>query len=236
MGRSVAPWIAFLWPKPVSVAINLKQDGSTASVTSPTGGSSVALALKAAMDFAIALSVILFVSPLLFVVAVLIKLDSKGPVLFRQRRTGLNGRVITVLKFRTMHVLEDGETIRHASRKDSRVTRVGSFLRRSSIDELPQLFNVLKGNMSIVGPRPHALAHDAHYSAALPNYDLRFRMKPGITGLAQVSGMRGEILSIGSMADRVDADNLYIDTWSLGSDLKIMLKTAVVVAFQDAAY
>jgi putative colanic acid biosynthesis UDP-glucose lipid carrier transferase len=119
MGRSVAPWIAFLWPKPVSVAINLKQDGSTASVTSPTGGSSVALALKAAMDFAIALLVILFVSPLLIVVAVLIKLDSKGPVLFRQRRTGLNGRVITVLKFRTMHVLEDGETIRHASRKDS---------------------------------------------------------------------------------------------------------------------
>jgi putative colanic acid biosynthesis UDP-glucose lipid carrier transferase len=236
MGRSVAPWIAFLWPKPVSVAINLKQDGSRASVTSPTGGSSVALALKAAMDFAIALLVILFVSPLLIVVAVLIKLDSKGPVLFRQRRTGLNGRVITVLKFRTMHVLEDGETIRHASRKDSRVTRVGSFLRRSSIDELPQLFNVLKGNMSIVGPRPHALAHDAHYSAALPNYDLRFRMKPGITGLAQVSGMRGEILSIGSMADRVDADNLYIDTWSLRSDLKIMLKTAVVVAFQDAAY
>ncbi len=188
------------------------------------------------MDFTIALLLIIFVSPLLTTVAILIKLDSRGPVLFRQRRTGLNGRVITVLKFRTMHVLEDGETIRHASRKDSRVTRVGSFLRRSSIDELPQLFNVLKGNMSIVGPRPHALAHDAHYSAALPNYALRFRMKPGITGLAQVSGMRGEILSIGSMADRVDADNLYIDTWSLASDVKIMLKTAVVVAFQDAAY
>jgi putative colanic acid biosynthesis UDP-glucose lipid carrier transferase len=220
----------------VSVAINLNQDGSTSSVTSPKGGSSVALAVKAAMDFTIALLLIIFVSPLLITVAILIKLDSRGPVLFRQRRTGLNGRVITVLKFRTMHVLEDGETIRHASRKDSRVTRVGSFLRRSSIDELPQLFNVLKGNMSIVGPRPHALAHDAHYSAALPNYALRFRMKPGITGLAQVSGMRGEILSIGSMADRVDADNLYIDTWSLASDIKIMLKTAVVVAFQDAAY
>ena len=236
MPRSVTAWIAFLWPKPVSVAINLNQDGSTPSITSPAGGSSVALAVKSGMDFAIALLVVLFISPMLIVVAALIKLDSRGPVLFRQRRTGLNGQVITVLKFRTMRVLEDGETIRHASRKDDRVTRVGRFLRRSSIDELPQLFNVLKGSMSIVGPRPHALAHDAYYSAALPSYALRFRMKPGITGLAQVSGMRGEILSIGSMADRVDADNLYIDTWSLGSDVKIIVKTAVVVAFQDAAY
>jgi putative colanic acid biosynthesis UDP-glucose lipid carrier transferase len=135
-----------------------------------------------------------------------------------------------------MSVMEDGASIRHAGRDDCRVTRVGRFLRRSSIDELPQLFNVIQGDMSLVGPRPHALAHDQYYGALVPLYTHRFRARPGITGLAQVNGLRGEIHSLDSMVDRVAQDNAYIDDWTFGLDVKILLKTAMVAAFQSTAY
>ncbi len=192
--------------------------------------------LKRALDLLVAALLLLFVFPLLLVVAVCVIADSKGPVFFVQRRTGLGGVAIRVFKFRTMTVMEDGEGIRHAGRVDDRVTRVGRFLRRSSIDELPQLLNVIKGDMSLVGPRPHALAHDQYYGALVPQYAHRFRAKPGITGLAQVNGLRGEIHSLDSMVDRVELDNSYIDHWSIMLDLRILAKTAVVAAFQQSAY
>ncbi len=191
---------------------------------------------KRTLDFALAFVLLIFVSPLLLFVAVLVVADSRGPVFFVQRRTGFKGRVISVVKFRTMTVLENGEDVRHAARHDERVTRIGRFLRRSSIDELPQLLNVIKGEMSLVGPRPHALAHDAYYGARLPQYARRFRTRPGITGLAQVNGLRGEIRSVDYMAERVALDNEYIERWSFLLDLQILAKTAAVAAFQSGAY
>jgi putative colanic acid biosynthesis UDP-glucose lipid carrier transferase len=192
--------------------------------------------LKRVVDIVVASLVLVFIFPLLIVVAAAIVADSRGSVLFVQRRTGLGGKAIRVIKFRTMSVKEDGEVIRHAGKGDQRVTKVGAFLRRSSIDELPQLWNVLRGDMSLVGPRPHALAHDQYYGALVPGYIHRFRVRPGITGLAQVSGYRGEIRDIQGMEGRVAADNRYIDTWSLWLDAKILLKTAVVTPFQTSAY
>ena len=196
----------------------------------------VASRCKRLLDILVAALVLLFVLPLLLIVALCVLIDSRGPIFFVQRRTGFGGLPIQVFKFRTMRVMEDGSAIKHASRDDDRVTRVGRFLRRSSIDELPQLANVLRGDMSLVGPRPHALAHDQYYGALVPDYIHRFRAKPGITGLAQVNGLRGEIHSLDGMVDRVAQDNAYIDDWSLGLDLKILAKTAVVAAFQSTAY
>lgn len=158
-------------------------------------------------------------------IALAIKLDSKGPVFFRQRRRGLNQKIIDVVKFRTMHVLEDGDDVKQAKPDDARVTRVGRFLRRTSLDELPQLWNVLKGEMSLVGPRPHALVHDEQFGEILETYANRHEVKPGITGLAQVSGLRGETVTPGSVEARVNADIAYIKTWSLGLDLKILAQT-----------
>ncbi len=158
-------------------------------------------------------------------IAVAIKLESRGPVLFRQRRRGLNLAIIDVLKFRTMRVLEDGNAIEQAHAEDPRVTRVGRFLRRTSLDELPQLFNVLEGTMSLVGPRPHALAHDQQWSDLVKTYGVRHQIKPGITGLAQVAGFRGEVNSESDIAARVAQDVAYIRNWSLGLDLKIILRT-----------
>jgi putative colanic acid biosynthesis UDP-glucose lipid carrier transferase len=192
--------------------------------------------LKRTLDILIALLLLLLILPLLIVVALCVILDSRGPAFFVQRRTGFGGRPIEVFKFRTMRVMEDGDVIKRVSRDDKRVTRVGKFLRRSSIDELPQLVNVLRGDMSLVGPRPHALAHDQYYGAMIPNYAQRFRARPGITGLAQVNGLRGEIHSLDGMVDRVAQDNAYIDDWSLGLDIKILVKTALVAAFQSTAY
>lgn len=163
--------------------------------------------------------------PLMALIAVAIKLDSPGPVLFRQRRGGIGGRPFMCLKFRTMRVLEDGPTIRQATRDDPRVTRVGAFLRRTSLDELPQIFNVIRRDMALVGPRPHALAHDALYGAAIPAYRRRHEVAPGMTGLAQVSGLRGATETIELMADRVAKDIEYIDNWSPWLDLKILLLT-----------
>ena len=174
--------------------------------------------------------------PLLLTIALLVRLESGGPVIFKQRRTGHMGRPFTIYKFRTMTVAEDNADVRHATRDDARVTAIGAVLRKLSLDELPQFLNVLKGDMSLVGPRPHALAHDAHYGEAIPTYADRFRAKPGLTGLAQVNGLRGEIHDLRCMRDRVAADNLYIESWSLGLDIAILAKTAVIIFRDPQAY
>lgn len=180
---------------------------------------------KRVVDVTMAGVALFFVLPLLALIAVAIRLDSKGPVLFRQLRGGRDGKPFRIYKFRTMHVLEDGTDVRQATRHDARVTRVGRWLRSSSVDELPQLLNVIAGDMALVGPRPHALAHDAYYSRLVTNYGLRFQVRPGITGLAQVSGSRGETPEVADMQRRVDLDNRYIAEQSLTLDVQILLRT-----------
>jgi putative colanic acid biosysnthesis UDP-glucose lipid carrier transferase len=192
--------------------------------------------LKACEDYFLAiLSLIIFLPPMTLI-ALLIKLDSRGPVLFRQRRHGFNHRIFSVYKFRTMTVTEDGEEVAQAKKGDKRVTRVGFFLRRTSLDELPQLFNVLLGDMSLVGPRPHAITHNDYYSHVLENYACRHRVKPGITGWAQVNGMRGETATPDLMEERVRYDLEYIDNWSLWFDLKILFLTPVYGFVSSKAY
>lgn len=192
--------------------------------------------LKRAMDVFGALGLAIFLAPLLLVVAAVVRLNSPGPIIFTQLRSGLGGREFRIYKFRTMTVIEDDEAVRQATRNDARVTRVGSFLRRSSFDELPQLINVLRGDMSLVGPRPHALAHDQQFGAAVSDYHLRFRVRPGITGLAQVTGHRGEIVSLEQLIGRVSNDNSYIDNWSLWADVEILFRTVLTVPFHRSAY
>jgi putative colanic acid biosysnthesis UDP-glucose lipid carrier transferase len=167
--------------------------------------------------------------PLYPIVAVAIKLDSPGPVLFRQKRCGFNGRCFEIHKFRTMSVLEDGPSIIQAQFADKRVTRVGKWLRRTSIDELPQLLNVLDGSMSLVGPRPHALAHDSQFDKIVRNYAFRHRVKPGLTGWAQVNGCRGPTPTTASIERRVGYDLWYIDNWSLTLDFAILLQTPIAI-------
>jgi Undecaprenyl-phosphate glucose phosphotransferase len=163
--------------------------------------------------------------PLFAIIALIIKLDSPGPVLFRQRRHGFNHREFRVIKFRTMSTLDDGSRIEQARRNDNRVTRFGRFLRSTNLDEIPQLINVLAGQMSLVGPRPHALAHDNEYEERIRQYARRHKVKPGITGWAQVNGYRGETRSIDKMLKRVDHDLYYIDHWSLVFDIRILVMT-----------
>ena len=193
-------------------------------------------ALKRLIDIFGALVGLVFLSPFFTLISVLIFLDSPGPVLFRQRRTGYDGVPFVIYKFRTMRVLEDGSSVIPAVRQDSRSTWFGQFLRRSSIDEFPQLLNVLKGDMSLVGPRPHAIAHDEYYARTVPGYELRFMAKPGMTGLAQVSGFRGGSAHNGHMIDRVAHDLEYIRTWSFLLDVQILARTFMVVPFDSAAY
>ena len=184
--------------------------------------------LKTIEDIVIASLALLVALPVMAAVAVAIKFDSPGPVLFRQRRHGLNRRVIEVLKFRSMTVMENGGAVQQATRGDTRVTRVGAFLRKSSLDELPQLINVLRGEMSLIGPRPHALVHDDHYGDMLERYANRHQVKPGMTGWAQVNGFRGPTETPDKMRDRVTCDLAYIDRWSLWLDLKILAMTVLV--------
>lgn len=193
------------------------------------------LAFKRAMDVVVALSALIALAPLMIMTACLIKLDSRGPIIFRQRRCGFDSREFVMFKFRTMTVLEDDGRIVQARRNDSRVTRIGRVLRRTSIDELPQLFNVLRGDMSIVGPRPHALAHDDEYKASISNYALRHHVKPGLTGAAQVAGLRGETRRLEQMERRVERDLWYINNWSPALDLRILAQTCVAV-LRDEAY
>lgn len=192
--------------------------------------------LKRAFDIAAAASALLFLVLSLLLVALAIKLDSRGPVFFLQRRCGLGGRAFRVIKFRTMTVLEDGDQVQQAQKGDKRVTRVGAFLRRTSIDELPQLWNVIRGDMSLVGPRPHAIAHDIEFDRQAPGYARRFRVRPGITGLAQVSGHRGEVHTLDQLRERVRLDNSYIEDWSIGLDLWILIKTVVTAPLHRNAY
>jgi Undecaprenyl-phosphate glucose phosphotransferase len=185
--------------------------------------------VKRAEDIIVGSLLLLLSAPLFPIIAAAIRYESSGPVLFRQRRRGFNQQIIEIYKFRTMRVLEDGPHIKQATFGDDRVTRIGRILRRTSLDELPQLWNVLQGSMSLVGPRPHALAHDEQFSEMLEHYASRHQMKPGLTGLAQVRGFRGETSTPMSIESRVNADIAYIKNWSLGLDLLILAQTVWAV-------
>jgi putative colanic acid biosynthesis UDP-glucose lipid carrier transferase len=204
---------------------------AAASVTAPVG----AAIGKRLFDFTAALGLLLFLAPMLVLIALLVRFTSKGPALFKQRRTGLNGKVFRIYKFRTMTVMEDGRLL-PARQEDSRVTRMGAILRRSSLDELPQLLNILKGDMSLVGPRPHAISHDELYSTLMPEYSERFRARPGLTGLAQVTGFRGEVKTFDCLKGRVDADLKYIKDWTLFMDIKVLFVTALLFWQDERAY
>ena len=182
---------------------------------------------KRGFDLLIAGTAPILLAPLLLVIALLIKLDSRGPVLFRQRRLGYKQREFKILKFRTMTTLDDGETIVQARRNDPRVTRIGAYLRRWNLDELPQLINVMIGDMSIVGPRPHAVAHDRQFEKRVLAYPRRSHVMPGITGWAQVNGLRGETDTDDKLRARVEHDLYYIDNWSIGLDLYILVLTII---------
>lgn len=191
---------------------------------------------KRLADVTLATLALVAASVPMLLIAVAVKASSPGPVFFRQRRYGLDGREIRVWKFRSMRTCEDGGVVRQATKGDARVTAVGALLRKTSLDELPQLFNVIQGTMSLVGPRPHASAHNEQYRQLIRGYMLRHKVKPGITGLAQVNGCRGQTETVDKMKRRVDWDHRYIRGWSLWLDLKILFKTLLVVWKQPGAY
>jgi undecaprenyl-phosphate galactose phosphotransferase/putative colanic acid biosynthesis UDP-glucose lipid carrier transferase len=193
-------------------------------------------AAKRMLDIVVASTALVVLSPLLLAAAVAIKLESAGPVIFRQRRRGFNGKPFVIFKLRSMTVQEDGADVMQATRADPRVTRVGRFLRLSSIDELPQLINVLQGMMSIVGPRPHAMAHDSEYGRLIDTYAFRHHVKPGLTGWAQVHGYRGGTPRLELMQRRVTMDLWYIDNWSLALDIQIILRTCFELVKRRNAY
>jgi putative colanic acid biosynthesis UDP-glucose lipid carrier transferase len=192
--------------------------------------------LKRASDIVFSLLILTIISPVLLLIALAVKLSSPGPVIFKQRRYGLNGEEITVYKFRSMTVCEDGGNIVQAQKGDRRTTRLGAILRRSSLDELPQFINVLQGRMSIVGPRPHAVAHNELYRKLISGYMVRHKVKPGITGWAQVNGYRGETDTVEKMQNRIDCDLEYLRHWSLRLDVFIIFKTVLVVFKGEQAY
>jgi putative colanic acid biosynthesis UDP-glucose lipid carrier transferase len=192
--------------------------------------------VKRLSDIVIALIALIILAPLFLLIAVGIKLTTPGSVIFKQRRYGLDGHEIVVYKFRTMYVSEDSGEIRQATREDTRVTPLGSFLRKYSLDELPQFVNVLQGRMSAVGPRPHAVAHNEEYRKVIKGYMIRHKVSPGVTGLAQVRGYRGETASVGEMQRRVESDLEYLRNWSLGLDLKIIFQTITVIFSDKKAY
>ena len=199
---------------------------------SPLTANPSAAFAKAVMDRVIAAFALLALSPLMLTIAILVKRSSPGPIIFRQPRHGWNGQIIEVWKFRSMRMHDDQE-VKQATRNDDRVTPIGRFIRRTSIDELPQLINVLQGSMSLVGPRPHAVAHNDYYTGKINAYMARHRIKPGITGLAQVSGCRGETETLDKMAKRVELDLAYINNWSVWLDLKILIKTPLTLLSKD---
>lgn len=182
---------------------------------------------KRAFDIVVSASALVLLSPVLAILALLVRLDSPGPVLFFQRRRGFNQEEFRIWKFRTMTTVEDGDQVRQAVRNDVRITRAGAWLRRLNLDELPQLVNVLKGEMSIIGPRPHAVSHDEHYEARIRAYPRRLNVKPGLTGWAQIHGFRGPTQTEGDMAARVEHDLYYIDNWSMLLDLYIIAMTVL---------
>jgi undecaprenyl-phosphate galactose phosphotransferase/putative colanic acid biosynthesis UDP-glucose lipid carrier transferase len=192
--------------------------------------------LKRMVDLVGASLGLLLLLPLMIATAVLIKVDSKGPILFTQWRSGFNGRLFRIFKFRSMTVLEDGPVIPQATRDDARFTRLGRWLRRTNIDELPQLFNVLRGEMSLVGPRPHAAAHDCEYERQIAAYAFRYQLKPGITGWAQLNGYRGETRTLDLMSKRIEYDLWYIKNWSFWLDIKILLGTFLTGIWLSGGY
>ncbi len=192
--------------------------------------------VKRLSDLAIASLFLVLLAPAMLVIAVAVKATSPGPVLFKQRRYGLDGKEIMVYKFRSMTVCEDGPVIAQAQKQDKRVTRLGGFLRRTSLDELPQFINVLQGQMSVVGPRPHAVAHNETYRKLIKGYMVRHKVKPGITGLAQVNGFRGETDTVDKMQKRIEYDLEYLRKWSLRLDFEIILRTASLVVRDSKAY
>ena len=192
--------------------------------------------LKRASDIVLASIILLLISPVLLVIAIGVKLSSPGPVIFVQRRNGLDGEEIPVYKFRSMRVQDDGAVVKQATKNDPRITRFGSILRKTSLDELPQFINVLQGHMSIVGPRPHAVAHNEMYRQAIKGYMVRHKVRPGITGWAQVNGFRGETETVEKMKARVEYDLDYLRNWSLWLDLRIILRTIRLVFFDRSAY
>ena len=192
--------------------------------------------IKRSIDVVGALAGLFLLLPLLALTALMIKLDSPGPIFFRQKRLGFNGKPFHIFKFRTMTVLEDGPTVNQATKCDGRVTYLGKVLRRTSIDELPQLLNVLNGSMSLVGPRPHAVAHDNHFEKIVRNYAFRHHVKPGLTGWAQVNGYRGGTPTVADMQSRIELDLWYIDNWSLRLDVLIICRTVLEVMRARNAY
>ena len=192
--------------------------------------------VKRLSDIVLALVIILIIAPLLLTIAIGVKLSSPGPVIFKQRRNGLDGGEIVVYKFRSMTSQDNGPVVRQATKHDPRITRFGAFIRRTSLDELPQFLNVLQGRMSIVGPRPHAVAHNEQYRQLIKAYMVRHKVKPGITGWAQVNGHRGETDTIEKMQARVEYDLEYLRNWSLGLDLQIIVRTIRLVFFDRHAY
>ncbi|MGB7816892.1 MAG: undecaprenyl-phosphate glucose phosphotransferase [Methylotenera sp.] len=195
----------------------------------------VRLFLKAAEDKLLSILILIIISPILLLVAIAVKLDSPGPIFFRQNRTGWSGKSFRIWKFRSMYVhQEEAGKLKQAEKNDSRITRVGAFIRKTSLDELPQIFNVLNGDMSLVGPRPHAVQHDEEYSRRIFDYFARHHIKPGITGLAQVRGFRGETKDINQMIQRIESDIEYINKWSIWLDITIILRTVFALTGKSA--
>ncbi len=215
-----------------AVASTAANDAVAAADTrAPIGG-----ALKRAFDIAVALALLVAIAPVLVVIAVLIKIESKGPVFFKQQRGGVGLRPFVIWKFRTMRWEGANTAVRQATLGDKRVTVFGQFLRKSSLDEFPQLINVLMGDMSLVGPRPHALAHDRQFTEIDQRYPIRSQARPGITGLAQVSGSRGPTLDSDSVIRRTSFDIDYVRSWSFWLDIRILARTALLVIKDDNAF
>lgn len=198
--------------------------------------SGVKSVVKNISDFVLASLILLLLSPIMLAIALAVVLTSPGPAIFKQRRYGLNGEKIVVYKFRSMTVSEDGSRIEQAHKNDPRITKIGAFLRRTSLDELPQFINVLQGRMSIVGPRPHAVAHNELYRKLIKGYMLRHKVRPGITGWAQVNGWRGETEVLEKMQGRIEHDLYYLQNWSIWLDLWIIIRTVWVILRRDNAY
>ncbi len=198
-----------------------------------TGASGV---VKRISDIILSILIMILISPIMLFAAIGVKLSSPGPVIFKQRRYGLDGKEIIVYKFRSMTTCDDGKDVKQATRGDSRITRFGAFIRKTSIDELPQFINVLRGEMSVVGPRPHAIAHNEYYRTRILEYMLRHKVKPGITGWAQVNGYRGETETVEKMEKRIEYDLEYLRNWSLSMDLWIIIKTAATTLKDSSAY
>lgn len=233
-------------PVSISICPNVHWLNHTGGAVTPLGGVKVLSLyrrplegwggiLKTAEDFVLGSALLLALSPVLLLIAVAIKMQGKGPVLFAQKRHGFNNAVFRIYKFRTMTVAEDGDVVTQAQADDARITPLGKILRRYSLDELPQLFNVVRGEMSLVGPRPHALAHNHQYARIIANYSGRHKVKPGITGWAQVNGYRGETSENVMMEERVRYDLTYVDNWSLWFDIKILVLTVKAVVFPKNA-